>query len=67
MKITAKDRLADFFDDGKYEPVPLPAVPIDPLKFRDEKRYVDRLKDAAAKTGMEDAVLVGVGKLYGLP
>ena len=66
MKIKATDRLATFLDGGKYDTVPLPAVATDPLKFRDQKRYVDRLRDARAKTGMEDAVLVAVGKLLGL-
>jgi acetyl-CoA carboxylase carboxyl transferase subunit beta len=66
MKIKATDRLATFFDSGHYDTVALPSVPTDPLKFRDQKRYVDRLRDARAKTGMEDAVLVAVGKLFGL-
>ena len=65
MKIKAVDRLHTFFDGGHYDTVPLPQVATDPLKFRDQKRYVDRLRDARAKTGMEDAVLVGVGKLFG--
>lgn len=46
MKIKAADRMAAFLDDGKYETVPLPPVPQDPLKFRDQKRYVDRLNEA---------------------
>ena len=37
---------------------------VDPLKFRDQKRYIDRLKESRAKTGYEDAVLVATGKLY---
>ena len=40
---------------------------VDPLKFRDERRYVDRLKDARAKTGTNDAIKLGLGKLEGLP
>jgi acetyl-CoA carboxylase carboxyl transferase subunit beta len=65
MKIKAADRLSIFFDGGKYEKVALPAVPQDPLKFRDQKRYTDRLKEARNKTGMDDAILVATGKLYG--
>jgi acetyl-CoA carboxylase carboxyl transferase subunit beta len=42
-------------------------VPVDPLKFRDEKRYTDRLKDARAKTGMMDAFKIGYGRVDGLP
>ena len=66
MKIKAADRLHNFLDGGRYEKIPLPTVPLDPLKFRDQKRYVDRLRDARAKTGEDDAVLVAVGKLFGL-
>src|SRR5262249_56144035 len=42
-------------------------VGCDALKFRDEGRYADRLRDARAKTGMKDAVRLGLGKLDGLP
>src|SRR5690606_27547759 len=65
MKIKATDRLSLFLDGGKYERVALPAVPQDPLKFRDTKRYVDRIKESRTKTGFEDAVLVATGRLYG--
>ena len=45
----------------------MPEVAADPLKFRDERRYADRLKDARAKTGLADAVKLGLGKLEGMP
>ncbi|MBN9431341.1 MAG: acetyl-CoA carboxylase carboxyltransferase subunit beta [Bosea sp.] len=67
MRMTAPKRLAHFFDEGRYEAIPLPEVAIDPLKFRDEKRYTDRLKDARTKTGLQDAVLVGAGFVEGVP
>jgi len=67
MKISAKERLKFFFDDGRYEAIDNPKAALDPLKFRDEKRYTDRLKDAKAKTGLEDAVLSGLGTIEGLP
>jgi acetyl-CoA carboxylase carboxyl transferase subunit beta len=66
MKISARERLRSFFDDGAYETIDNPKVVTDPLKFRDEKRYVDRLKEAKAKTGMEDAVLAASGEIEGL-
>ena len=47
--------------------MPVPAVPLDPLKFRDSRRYTERLRDAKAKTNLEDAVLIGEGTLDGLP
>jgi acetyl-CoA carboxylase carboxyl transferase subunit beta len=65
MKIKTHDRLAIFLDEGRYETVPLPAVVQDPLKFRDTKRYSDRLKEARTKTGNDDAVTVALGKLFG--
>lgn len=65
LRMRAPERLRMMFDGGTWWDVPLPTVPVDPLKFRDEKRYVDRLKDARAKTGMTDAVKVGFGKLEG--
>jgi len=67
MRIPGKDRLRHFFDGGKYELVENPKVPVDPLKFRDEKRYVDRLKDYRSRTGMEDAVINARGTIEGLP
>ncbi len=66
MQVTAAFRLGFIFDDGKFSRVDLPKVPVDPLGFRDEKRYADRLKDARSKTGMDDALLVGVGKIGGM-
>jgi len=54
-------------DDGVYEEIALPEVPLDPLKFRDEKKYVDRLRDAKAKTSLVDAVKIAYGKVEALP
>ena len=65
MKIKPADRLEHFFDDGEYSTIPLPAVAPDPLKFRDTKRYTDRLKEARTKTGQDDAIVVAIGRLYG--
>ena len=65
MRMSAPARLKALFDQGEYEPVALPDVPVDPLKFRDERRYTDRLKDARSKTGLTDAVLAGAGRLNG--
>ena len=61
----ADQRLAHLFDDGQYKVVPVPSVQQDPLKFRDGRKYTDRLKDAKADTKLEDAVLVGEGLLEG--
>lgn len=65
MRVDARTRLNLLFDHGAYDDVPLPDVPLDPLKFKDGRRYTDRLKDARSKTAMNDAVLVGEGRLDG--
>jgi acetyl-CoA carboxylase carboxyl transferase subunit beta len=67
MKIDPKDRLQLMFDGGRYQLIELPKAAIDPLKFRDQKRYSDRLKDAQAKTGTNDAIQVAHGEIGGLP
>ena len=67
MRIGAKERLKHFFDGGTWESIETPKVVVDPLKFRDEKRYLDRLKDAKTKTGLEDAIVAGSGTIEGLP
>ncbi len=66
MRISASARLAAFFDDGKYQLLENPKTATDPLKFRDERRYSERLKDARAKTGRDDAVMVAKGTIEGL-
>lgn len=67
MRMEAGARLEALFDDGKYENIDFPEVSLDPLKFRDERRYTERLKDARSKTGMQDALLAGRGTLDQLP
>ena len=67
MRVSANDRLKMTFDEGKWLDVPLSQVALDPLKFRDEKRYVDRLKDARTKTGLQDAFKIGYGRVDSLP
>ncbi|MEM6811251.1 MAG: acetyl-CoA carboxylase, carboxyltransferase subunit beta [Pseudomonadota bacterium] len=67
MAIPVQDRLQAMFDNGEFEKVklPLPSVPHDPLKFKDRKKYVDRLKDTKAKTNEDDALVIGKGKIGG--
>jgi acetyl-CoA carboxylase carboxyl transferase subunit beta len=65
MRMSASARLKTLFDGAEYETLALPDVPLDPHKFRDERRYTDRLKDARSKTGLADAVLAGAGRLEG--
>jgi acetyl-CoA carboxylase carboxyl transferase subunit beta len=65
MRMGAVARLKSIFDNETWYDVALPDVAADPLKFRDERKYVDRIKDARAKTGLNDSVKVGFGKLEG--
>lgn len=67
LRITAAQRLAITLDPGSEEDVPVPEGPVDPLRFRDTKRYVDRLKEARTKTGLQDAIKVVRGTLEGMP
>jgi acetyl-CoA carboxylase carboxyl transferase subunit beta len=67
MRMSASVRLVALFDGGQYEEIEVPDVPVDPLKFRDERRYSDRLKDARAKTGLHDAIKLAFGELERLP
>jgi acetyl-CoA carboxylase carboxyl transferase subunit beta len=67
MRMGAAARLKSIFDGETWIDVGVPGVVADPLKFRDERRYADRIKDARTKTGMNDAVKLGFGKLEGLP
>ncbi len=66
MRIGAHKRLSLLFDDGEFSPIELPETLIDPLKFRDRKRYGDRLKDAKASGASKEAILVAHGKLGGM-
>ncbi|GAB0112585.1 acetyl-CoA carboxylase, carboxyltransferase subunit beta [Acidisoma sp. C75] len=65
MRASARDRLNWTFDGGKYTLIETPRVPQDPLRFRDQKRYTDKLKEARDKTKLDDAILVGHGEIGG--
>jgi acetyl-CoA carboxylase carboxyl transferase subunit beta len=67
MRIGAKARLTMLFDDGKYSRAELPAIAQDPLKFRDRKRYTERLRETHSKTGERDAIVVAHGDMGGHP
>jgi acetyl-CoA carboxylase carboxyl transferase subunit beta len=67
LRMGAGARLKSIFDDESWDEIEPRLSATDPLKFRDERRYVDRLRDARAKTGLDDAVKVGFGRLDGTP
>jgi len=64
-RIGAPPRFKALFD-GAWEEVALPRAAQDPLKFRDDKRYVDRLKAARLKTGQDDCMAAGLGEVGGV-
>ena len=66
MRIGADLRLKLLFDGGNYTKIELPDIVVDPLKFKDQKRYIDRLKESQSKTGHKDAIVVAHGKLGGM-
>ncbi len=66
LKLAPVQRLESLFDDGNYQEVDVPKVLTDPLKFRDQKKYADRLKDAQNKTKRQDAIVVGEGTVDGV-
>jgi acetyl-CoA carboxylase carboxyl transferase subunit beta len=65
MRASARERLTWTFDEGHFTLIETPRVPQDPLRFRDQKRYTDKLKDARDKTKLDDAILVGHGEIGG--
>ena len=65
MRCLATERLEWTFDPDGFTRIELPKAVVDPLRFRDSKRYADRLKEARDKTHLEDAVIVGHGTIGG--
>jgi acetyl-CoA carboxylase carboxyl transferase subunit beta len=67
MRLSATRRIAHVFDEGTGTRIELPAVPADPLKFRDRRRYAERLKEAQTATSLSDACVVAHGSIGGHP
>src|ERR1700749_5162451 len=67
MRIGGRDRLERFLDPGETVEIGAEVTPEDPLKFRDSKRYKDRLVQAQKATGESDALIVRAGTLLELP
>jgi len=66
MRVGARERLLKFLDPGSASELASGIEPDDPLKFRDSKRYRDRLLQAQKATGEKDALIVLAGTLKGL-
>jgi acetyl-CoA carboxylase carboxyl transferase subunit beta len=67
MHITPRQRFGALFDGGIFTEIAVPAVVEDPLKFRDQKKYPDRMKAAQKATGEADAMLVAEGEIGRTP
>ncbi|WP_071795043.1 acetyl-CoA carboxylase, carboxyltransferase subunit beta [Natronohydrobacter thiooxidans] len=63
MGITPRERFQSFFDGGMYKEIAVPQPLADPLHFRDQKKYPDRMKAAQKQTGEKDAMLIGEGEV----
>lgn len=64
MRLGAAQRLEATLDPG-FSRIELPKAPADPLRFRDQRRYADRLRESQTKTSMDDAVAVAHGTING--
>ena len=64
-RINARTRIGQLFDEGSFEELFKNILPDDPLKFFDTESYADRLKKANQKTGLDEAVVTGIGAIKG--
>lgn len=67
MQISPRDRFRALFDGGIFTEVKVPEPIVDPLHFRDQKKYPDRLKAAQKSTGEKEAMLVAEGEMGRTP
>jgi acetyl-CoA carboxylase carboxyl transferase subunit beta len=67
LRVGAEDRLRQLFDDGEFVEFDSAIAATDPLEFVDTRKYADRLADMRRRTGQNDAVIVGVGRMGGRP
>jgi acetyl-CoA carboxylase carboxyl transferase subunit beta len=66
-RIFSDERIRQLIDADTWQPLDTQVLPVDPLRFRDRKAYVDRVKDIQSRTNLTDAVETGLGQLNGLP
>ena len=65
FRINAKTRIKQLFDEGSFEEMFKNVLPCDPLNFIDTEPYSERLKRAHEKTGLDEAVITGIGNIMG--
>jgi acetyl-CoA carboxylase carboxyl transferase subunit beta len=67
LQMDSRERIEHLIDDATWRPLDETLSPCDPLEFKDQKLYTERLKDAQDRTGLQDAVQTGTGMLDGIP
>jgi acetyl-CoA carboxylase carboxyl transferase subunit beta len=67
FRVNSHEYISYIFDKESFKEFNQHIAPGDPLKFRDKKRYSDRLKDAQKATGLKDAVVTGLATINGQP
>ncbi len=67
MPISARERIGHFLDAASFEEIGAHLEPVDALKFRDQKKYADRIKATQKAVGEKDALIAGSGRLIGMP
>ncbi|MFO1154460.1 MAG: acetyl-CoA carboxylase, carboxyltransferase subunit beta [Rhodospirillales bacterium] len=66
LRLGVVERLRMLFDGGAYQQLDIPKAPVDPLRFRDVRRYTDRLKEAQTRTGHGEALMLAIGTISGV-
>ena len=67
MPITPRERFGNLFDGGIFVEIKVPKPIIDPLQFKDQKKYPDRMKSAQKTTGETEAMLIAEGEMGRTP
>ncbi len=67
LQMESTERISSLIDSGTWRALDETLSPVDPLQFKDQKPYVERLRDAQKKTGLQDAIQTGTGLLDGIP
>lgn len=67
LQMNSTERIEHLIDAGTWRPLDETVSPCDPLEFRDQKAYTERLKEAQERTGLQDGIQTGTGLLDGIP
>ena len=67
LQMNSPERIKNLLDKESWRPFDETVSPCDPLSFHDQKNYTDRLQAAQDKTGLQDAIQTGSGRIEGIP